>query len=285
MLARTTTDFHFPQGPSGIPEVPISGIPSPPSSPPLAAFTSSNELAIKPKPKRNTNGNGDHSAARNRRGGATLRIREECERFFCETMQAVFGERNSARHGSGLTSVHQRRDHQQPSSNRSRDYHHQQDDESDTASSVTSIDSGYFGSFSADTLPPVPAAGDKTCSDSPVEVTAWMEIWDYQGGASFRAFVAEDVANTGEKALFTFFGAGVVGRDLKKALVALIELAETALGCARLVVCVDRATEEEELAGLTKGLQWAGFELETLDQWAGIRDVTSGRWIYMGMEV
>lgn len=193
-------------------------------------------------------------------------------------MQAVFGERNPARHGSGLTSVHQRR--HQPSSNRSRDYL-QQGEESDTSSSVTSIDSGYFGSFTADNPPP---PSDKTCSDSPVEVTAWMEIWDYQGGASFRAFVADD-ATTGEKALFTFFGAGVVGRDLKKALVALIELAETALECARLVVCIDRATEEEELAGLTKGLQWAGFELETLDQWAGIRDVTSGRWIYMGMEV
>lgn len=110
-----------------------------------------------------------------------------------------------------------------------------------------------------------------------------MEIWDYQGGASFRAFVAEDL--TGEKALFTFFDAGIVGRDLKKALVALIELAETPLECSRLVVCVDRAMEPEEMESLTKGLQWAGFELDMLDQWAGIRDVTSDKWLFMGMEV
>lgn len=255
-----------------------------------------------PKPKRNTNGNGNTSATRSRRGGATLRIREECERFFCETMKAVFhGERNAAHHVSGLTGVY----HHQPS-NRSR--HHQEDaEESDTGSSVTSsIDSGYFGSYTGDSshrrsdvqhqqqqqqlTPPYDARDEILCgngsceSNNPVEVTAWMEIWDYQGGASFLAFVAEDIAS-GEKSLFTFFDAGIVGRDLKKALVALIELTETPLGCSRLVICVDRTNESEELAALTKGLQWAGFELETLDQWAGIRDVTSSKWLFMGMEV
>lgn len=253
-----------------------------------------------PKPKRNTNGNGN-SATRNRRGGATLRIREECERFFCETMKAVFhGERIAVNHVSGLTGVYHH--HHQPS-NRSR--HHQQDaEESDTGSSVTSsIDSGYFGSYTGDShrhrpsvqqqqqlTPPYDAFVERLCgngpcdSNNPVEVTAWMEIWDYQGGASFLAFVAEDLAS-GEKSLFTFFDAGIVGRDLKKALVALIELTETPLGCSRLVICVDRTNESDELAALTKGLQWAGFELETLDQWAGIRDVTSSRWLFMGMEV
>jgi hypothetical protein len=46
------------------------------------------------------------------------------------------------------------------------------------------------------------------------KVTGWMEIWDYAGGNSFRAFVAE---NMGERNLFVFFDANVLGRDLKKA--------------------------------------------------------------------
>lgn len=47
------------------------------------------------------------------------------------------------------------------------------------------------------------------------EVDAWMEVWDYAGGASFRAFVAN---NGQEKSLFVFFDIeGVMGRDLKKA--------------------------------------------------------------------
>lgn len=47
------------------------------------------------------------------------------------------------------------------------------------------------------------------------EVDAWMEVWDYMGGASFRAFVA---SNGEEKSLFVFFNLeGVMGRDLKKA--------------------------------------------------------------------
>lgn len=204
-------------------------------------------------------------------------------------MRAVFhGERNSVRHDSGLAGVYQ---HQEQLSNRDHSRSsRQQDEEFDTGSSVTSIDSGYFGSYSGDShARPVdsPASSvcvDGPCDSNPIEVTEWMEIWDYQGGASFRAFVAEDVAS-GERALFTFFDAGIVGRDLKKALVALIELTETPLDCSRLVVCIERSIEDEELAGLTKGLQWAGFELETLDQWAGIRDVTSSRWVFMGMEV
>jgi hypothetical protein len=44
-------------------------------------------------------------------------------------------------------------------------------------------------------------------------VDAWMEIWDYAGGCSFRAFVA----GTGEqKSVFAFFGASVIERDLKQ---------------------------------------------------------------------
>lgn len=47
------------------------------------------------------------------------------------------------------------------------------------------------------------------------EADAWMEVWDYAGGASFRAFVASDGE---EKSLFVFFDIeGTLGRDLKKA--------------------------------------------------------------------
>lgn len=198
-------------------------------------------------------------------------------------MAAVFhGERNSAARASGLTGVYQ---HQLPQNH--------DPDESDTGSSATSIDSGYFGSFSGvDTnrqqlTPPYDSPSEMMCVDGvrgSVEVVAWMEIWDYQGGASFRAFVADDFVQD-EKSLLVFFDAGVVGRDLKKALVALIELAEAPLGCAQLVICVDRAIEADEIQTLTKGLQWAGFELATLDHWAGSLDVTSDQWLFMAMEV
>ncbi|KAI9856693.1 MAG: hypothetical protein M1824_005275 [Vezdaea acicularis] len=71
-------------GPSGIPEV-SSGSPSPPESPPLAAYTVGNELLKSPK----------------RRGGAAYTITEECERLFCDTMKSIFlGERNDVESGS-----------------------------------------------------------------------------------------------------------------------------------------------------------------------------------------
>ncbi|KAF3762938.1 hypothetical protein M406DRAFT_357639 [Cryphonectria parasitica EP155] len=211
-------------------------------------------------------------------------------------MKVVFhGEENAATHGSGLTGVYQHH-HQHQSSSRDRSQ------SSDTGRSVASVDSGYFGSYTCDdhrsdvhqcmTLPCDSSCSDDNertslygpCTGTGIEATSWMEIWDYQGGASFLAFVAEDLT-TGEKSLFTFFDAGVVGRDLKKALVALIELAETPLGCSRLVICIDRSIEADEMQSLTKGLAWAGFEMDTLDRWAEIRDVTSSRWLFMGMEV
>lgn len=47
------------------------------------------------------------------------------------------------------------------------------------------------------------------------QVDAWLEVWDYAGGASFRAFIAGDGE---EKSLFVFFDIeGVLGRDLKSA--------------------------------------------------------------------
>ena len=49
------------------------------------------------------------------------------------------------------------------------------------------------------------------------EIDAWAEVWDYAGGASFRAFIAND---GNEKSLFVFFDVeGIMARDLKKAYV------------------------------------------------------------------
>ncbi|KAI0015142.1 ornithine decarboxylase antizyme-domain-containing protein [Xylariomycetidae sp. FL0641] len=239
--------IHLHQGPSGIPEVPISGLPSPPSSPPLAAFTSENELALQPKPKKRSSATTSISRSRasSRRGGATFQIREECERFFCETMAAVFqGERNTAGRGSFLTGVH---------------------------CALTPPDDYSF-----------PSSQSTDGSTPSVEVKAWMEFWDYAGGASFRAFISEDA--DGEKSLFAFFDSGLVSRDLKPALVALIELAEGPLECSHVVICMDRSMADDSTKSLMRSLQWVGFEMTTLDHWAKGLDVTSDRWLFMGME-
>ncbi len=66
---------------------------------------------------------------------------------------------------------------------------------------------------------------------------------------------------------------------------ALIELAEAALGCSQLVICIDRSIPGDDATALMKGLQWAGFSLTTLDFWAGGVDVTSKKWAFMGMEL
>jgi hypothetical protein len=47
-------------------------------------------------------------------------------------------------------------------------------------------------------------------------VDAWLEIWDYAGGCSFRAFVG---GKGEQKSLFAFFDTSVIGRDLKQGLV------------------------------------------------------------------
>ncbi|KAI1360362.1 ornithine decarboxylase antizyme-domain-containing protein [Xylaria arbuscula] len=243
-----------PLGPSGIPEVPISGLPSPPSSPPLAAITSSNELALQPKPKKRSSDNAttnnylNRTTASSRRGGATFQIREECERFFCETMNAVFqGERNPAGNGSCLSGVYglpTPPDHHSP--------------------------------------PTPPSSLSRSGMNPAVNVKGWMEFWDYAGGASFRAFVAE---KGDEKSLFAFFDSGLVGQDLKQALIALIELADVPLGCSNVVICMDRDMPEDYAKSLMRSLQWVGFELTTLDHWADDLDVVSDRWFFLGMEI
>ncbi|EQB56944.1 ornithine decarboxylase antizyme [Colletotrichum gloeosporioides Cg-14] len=207
-----------------------AGLPSPPSSPPLAAITASNQLALLPK-------------------ATKQRQQPECERFFCESMKAVFrGERGTGPNGSGLTGVYS-----------------MQTPPSDEDLAVQP----HFGGRETDTKAPAPA-------------TAWMEVWDFAGGASFRAFVADDGA---EKSLFALFDRNVIGRDLKPALMALMELVDGPLDCQHLVICIDRGIEEEDAKSLMKSLQWVGFELTTLDRWAHDVDVTSNRWLFMGMEI
>ncbi|SPN97319.1 related to ornithine decarboxylase antizyme [Cephalotrichum gorgonifer] len=113
-------------------------------------------------------------------------------------------------------------------------------------------------------------------------ISAWAEVWDYVGGTSYRAFVAEQ---HGERTLFAFFDSTVIDMELKQGLMALIDLAESAVGCSRLVVCIDRDISRAPAQGLMKSLRWVGFEPVTLDHWASDVDVTSEKWLFMGMEV
>ncbi|KAK2021135.1 hypothetical protein LX32DRAFT_575853, partial [Colletotrichum zoysiae] len=204
LFAVSTTALPGPQGPSGIPEVPSSGLPSPPSSPPLAAITASNELALLPKAssKRRDAVPGKRIS---RRGGAALSIREECERFFCESMRAVFrGETDTGPRGSGL--------HQGVYNNNSND------NGSTNATMLQTpppdedlaVQPHSFGGRCGT------ADGNPVASFAPTPATAWLELWDFAGGASFRAFVADDGT---ERSLFALFDRNVIGRDLKPAYV------------------------------------------------------------------
>jgi oligosaccharide translocation protein RFT1 len=150
----------------------------------------------------------------------------------------------------------------------------------------------------------------------------FIEVWDYMGGASFRGFVAEKVGRGKvEKTLFLFFE-NVEGTQLKHGLIALIELATECFNCDRLVICLDRKTDG--LRNLIRDFGWVGFELITLAHWlphpsinsdasstrsnsfssnssgrsgsfssissnssssSSDDDVTSGEWIFVGMEL
>lgn len=140
------------QGHSGIPEVATTGIPSPPSSPPLAALTSANEVSLIAKNKarkRELDG-----TTKGRKEGAAYTIREECERLFCETMKTVFlREKDSVDSGSYDLDAHAQ---QSPP----------------RGAGDVQNNMGYF------------------YEDPKSNVTEWLELWDYAGGNSFRGFVA-----------------------------------------------------------------------------------------------
>lgn len=223
-------------------------------------------------------------------------------------MKTVFlGERNMASTGSSLTGVYGRVPYGDAADY---DYDYDHDDGTPPAdddqpnrnhfarrrrtSSVSVSDGGRSSSFGSSLGAHSLGARSVSTTASSIDASpfavpsAWLELWDFVGCGSFRGFLAEDPA--GETSLFAFFDASVLSRDLKRALMALIELADTALHCAHLVICVDRGGAEalpDEAATLLKGLQWAGFSLTTLDTWTGgaCVDVTSSRWIFMGMEL
>jgi hypothetical protein len=66
---------------------------------------------------------------------------------------------------------------------------------------------------------------------------------------------------------------------------ALIELADTVFAVSQIVICLDRKVPEAESQAFMKSLRWVGFELVTLDMWAHDTDVTSDKWLFLGMEV
>jgi len=202
------------------------------------------------KPRGNDNTIGGKKKG-GREEGAAYHIREECERLFCETMKDVFlGE-------EGISS------------------------------SKDSFLMGADSHVTAYPSPPDEGLGMYNQSDyyskrRKQDVDAWIEVWDYVGGTSFRGFVGGQGSS---KSLFAFFDSAVIGRDLKPGLMALIEVAEAVFDVSQVVVCVDRSVPEADRKAFLKSLRWIGFELVSLDLWGGALDLTSDKWLFLGMEV
>ncbi|KAF2147171.1 uncharacterized protein K452DRAFT_218062 [Aplosporella prunicola CBS 121167] len=243
-----------------------SGMPSPPESPPLAAYTVSDELTRTPK----------RGLGVARRGGAACTIAGESERLFCETLRTVFlGERNAVGQDSLAMGMYMDNDN---------DNHHVNDHyrtEHDAAAGKR-IESSYDSGICM-ASPPISGgavgAPEQLCGT----VAQWIEVWDYVGGARFRGFVADDAER---KAMFVFFDPEAVVRDLKPGLMALMELCSMPeLDCESLNVCLDRGAEEEDMKALMKDLGWIGFEPITLAEWTDRPPVLSDRWLFLGMEV
>lgn len=54
-----------------------------------------------------------------------------------------------------------------------------------------------------------------------VTISAWAEVWDYLGGTSYRAFVADQ---NGEKTLFAFLDHTIIDLDLKQGYVLILAM-------------------------------------------------------------
>ena len=54
--------------------------------------------------------------------------------------------------------------------------------------------------------------------------------------------------------------------------------------CEKLVVCLDRSAESQDIKDLSRDLGWVGFELATLDEWSDGAACTSDRWLLLEME-
>ena len=71
-------------------------------------------------------------------------------------------------------------------------------------------------------------------------------------------------------------------------MMAIIDLASDQLGCAQVVVCLDRSISAEDSKALLKNLNWVGFELCTLDPWMKPKSkavTPSTDWLFLGMEL
>ncbi|KAF2676837.1 hypothetical protein K458DRAFT_437006 [Lentithecium fluviatile CBS 122367] len=196
------------------------------------------------------------AGGRVRRGGAAYTITEKCERLFCETLSSVFlGEGNLVRQDSLVMGVQYQQDQQ-----------------------VRAGANGRYPDRFMDS--PSPDAVGEVCERG--LVSDWLEVWDYVGGIRFRGFVAE---KEGEKALFVFFDRDVIGGKIKAGLMALLELCEIDyFSCSRLVVCIDRHTDQLARDTLIKDLGWIGFELTNLSNFMEDGDIISDKWLFLEME-
>lgn len=230
-------------------------MPSPPQSPPLAAYR---ELST-PKTQLGSA----------RRGGAACTIAEESERLFCETLRTIFlGEGNVGCQDS-LATVMCNDDED--------DYVNYHGNPKRIGTSCNGI-----GLPSPPDGPDVRGFDASLCCGSAIE--QWIEVWDYVGGARFRGFVADNSGD--EKNMFVFFDAAAAVRDLKPGLMALIELCSLPeFDCARLNICLDRAAAPDDMKGLMKDLGWIGFEPVTLAEWTDKPPIVSDTWLFLGMEV
>lgn len=245
-------------------------MPSPPESPPLAAYAvSSDEMS-----------NNKRRLGAARRGGAACTIAGECERLFCETLRTVFlGEGNLARQNSLAMGVYNSNDDNDDDTIDNTNEHGRR---RPIVADVKRIDSSYDSGIGMPSPFQAPAVdyGFPQCG----AVSQWIEVWDYVGDGRFRGFVAN--GDGGEKAMFVFFDSEATVRDLKPGLMALIELCgQDEFDCAQLNVCLDRAAAPEDMKGLMKDLGWIGFEPITLAEWTEKPPIVSDSWVFLGMEV
>ncbi|KAF2155074.1 hypothetical protein K461DRAFT_311401 [Myriangium duriaei CBS 260.36] len=256
-------------GPGGGFEV-STGIPSPPLSPRRTAASSPPTSPMRPSMRSRGSTSSFGSSASSSSASAAYTITEECERLFCETLSAVFlGEGNLAEQDSLVMGAHE---------------HSTKDIRKDSV-------------FPRNTVPLPTPPSSLTNSEASVEVAPaveavstslvrdYVEIWSYASGLRFRGFVAE---KDGERALFIFFEKEVIGKDLKKGLMALLELASVPdFDCTKLVACLDRNVDDvTEFDDLVRDLGWVGFEPTTLEPWhPGTVEVTSHRWFMLDMDV
>ncbi|KAM3414079.1 hypothetical protein BST61_g10739 [Cercospora zeina] len=218
---------------------------------------------------------------RKRSGDAASHIREECERLFCDMLRTVFlvekdtGFETSLlmdlRNKEATTTTGSKPIPQQPHSRPTIIQHGQPTPSSSPASQMFS--------------------GTKDL------IREYVEVWDYVAGARFRGFVAE---KDDMRTMFVFFDKQVVGMDLKPGLVSLLELASSDhFDCTELVIGIERPTVDDSLStdssdeaepaeqfkDLSRSLAWVGFELTTLEAWAGPEGCISDRYVFLGMDV